>query len=104
MDVLHQVFLTAYEHHLFRCDLVKPTTDDTPAPRENCRRVENETDAQPLRVVLAEQPDEVFDKRIVHAVKAKILKIEDDAQVIYHFLEALLARLLLRTQKLQTPV
>lgn len=81
-----------------------PTADDTPAPRENCRRVENETDAQPFRIVLAKQPDEVFDKRIVHAVKAKILKIKDDAQVIDHFFEAFLARLLLYTQKLQTPV
>lgn len=94
MDILHQVVLAADKHHLVGCDLVKPSTDDSPAPRENCGRVEDKTDTEPFRVMLAKQPDEVFDKRVVHAVEAKILKVKDDAKVVYNFLEAFLTCLL----------
>lgn len=72
-----------------------PWSDDGPTAVEHHGRVDDETGAQSLWVVLAEQPDEVLDKLVVHVGGAEVLHVKHDAQVVNDVLIAALARTLL---------
>nr|CAD7590115.1 unnamed protein product [Timema genevievae] len=76
-----------------------PALDDAPTSREECGGVQYQTDAQALRVVTTQQPDEVFDHLIVHTAETELLEVEHDTEVVDHLLETFLARLLLRQNK-----
>ena len=97
-----QVHFGIDKDHLFRRFLVQPAADHRPDGGEDCRRVENEAHAQPLRVVFAQQPDDVLDQLVVHAGRAELGQVEHDAQVVRHLLKAFAAGDLLWRRRRRT--
>jgi len=74
-----------------------PGLDDGPAAIEHRRCIDDEADAEALRVVMTEQPDEVLDKLIVHVGRAEVLKVEHYTQTVDDVLVTFLTRQLLHT-------
>lgn len=91
--VLAEILLAGHKHHLAGGVLVQPGLDDGPDRGEHHRGVQHQTRSEPLREVLAEQPNQVLDQLVVHAGRAEPGQVEHDAQVVGDLLEALFARL-----------
>lgn len=87
-QVVAEVHLRANKNHLFRRVLVQPPANHRPHGREYGRRVQDQAHAQSLREVLAQEPYEILNQLVVHAGRAELGQVEDDAQIVRHLLEA----------------
>lgn len=90
-----QVHLGTDKHHFFGGVLVQPAANHRPDGREYRGRVQHKAHAQPLRVVFAQQPNDVLHQLVVHAGRAELGQVENNAEVIGHLFEAFIARSLL---------
>lgn len=87
-QVFAQIHIVRHEHHFGRRFLVQPAANHRPDCREDRRRIEDQTNAHSLRIVSAQQPDDVLDQLIVHAAGIETGQIEDDAQIVGNLFEA----------------
>lgn len=72
-----------------------PGSDNGPTAGKYCRRIYNKTDAESFRIVTTEQPYQILNHLIVHAVHTEVGEVEYDTQIVYDFFETFFTSLFL---------